>query len=153
MVSFFLLFKATNQRYHRNGQKIKIDCVGHGSQLNRQRLNYRYTYAYECVRVKFCLSSRRAPRHVRCSLSAQTVTYFRATIYWLENGRPNCFPFLNSFFAIKTPAQRRVMKIRCGKRCGGRRSIIALKFQPFALETFAKLDASSLRYLLKASVY
>lgn len=27
------------------------------------------------------------------------------------------------------------MKIRCGKRCGGRRSIIAAKFQPFAPET------------------
>lgn len=29
------------------------------------------------------------------------------------------------------------MKIRCGKRCGGRRSIIAAKFQPFASEILA----------------
>lgn len=53
------------------------------------------------------------------------------------------FPFFSTlffFFAIKTPAQRRVMKIRCGKRCGGRRSIIAVKFQPFASETLARLD-------------
>lgn len=51
--------------------------------------------------------------------------------------------FYSSFFFFpvmeNTRTQRRVMKIRCGKRCGGRRSIIAAKFQPFASETLAKL--------------
>lgn len=103
MVPLILLFKATYRGYHRSGQRIKIDCAAHGSQLNRRRLNYRYMHAYGCVCVQFCLSSRPARSHVRCSLSAQTVTYFRTTIYWLENGRPNCFRFFFStlFFAIK----------------------------------------------------
>lgn len=80
---------------------MKIDCIGHGSQLNRQRLNYRCTRACACVRVQFRLSSRRARGHVRCSLSAQTVTYFRATIYWFENGRIVFFVFFHSFFCDK----------------------------------------------------